>query len=136
MPFAGNVDVHPIQSVTSVFWVAIFFSFINVILTTFVFPESLPKEKRQAKTALARDAGEDASSGAHDKRPKDWVGLGIVKGFLSPLALFLPKVVPNVEGRVKRDWSLTFLALALFGYMLSTVCFDMLQLTLSLNQTL
>ena len=35
------------QSVTSVFWVAIFFSFINFLLIAFVFPESLDKEKME-----------------------------------------------------------------------------------------
>ena len=34
------------QSVTSVFWAAAFCAFINLLLVTFVFPESLDKEKR------------------------------------------------------------------------------------------
>jgi Major Facilitator Superfamily len=122
MPLVGRANLHPIQNVTSVFWTAIFCSFINLLLTTFVFPESLPKEKRQGTAVVARDAEGDDSPESHDKRDRDWVGLGIIKGFLSPLAIFLPKVVQGVEGRGKKDWSLTFLALALFGYMLSTVC--------------
>lgn len=46
---------------------------------------------------------------------------GIIRGFLRPLGVFLPVVV--IEGGVKkrRDWSLTFLGAALFGYMLSNV---------------
>jgi MFS family permease len=126
MPFVGRIDVHPIQNVTSVFWAAIFCSFVNVCLTTFVFPESLPKEKRLARTVpVARNDEDDEVSGSQsrDKRPKDWIGLGIIKGFLSPLAIFLPKVVPSRDGTGKKDWSLTLLALALFGYMLSTVGF-------------
>ena len=35
------------QSVTSVFWVAMSCSFINLLLITFVFPESLDKEKKE-----------------------------------------------------------------------------------------
>jgi len=124
IPFVGSPNMHPIQNVTSVFWTAIICSLINLLLTTFVFPEYLPKEKRQATTIniVAQDAEGDESPESHNKRTRDWVGLGIIKGFLSPLAIFLPKTVQGVEGRGKKDWSLTFLALALFGYMLSTVC--------------
>ena len=122
MPFASKVNAHPIQSVTSVFWVAIFCSFINVLLTIFVFPESLPKEKRAVKTDGVREADE---SHARDKSPNDWMGLGIIKGFLRPLAIFLPKVVHGSAGKMRKDWSLTFLALSMFGYMLSTVRCEM-----------
>jgi len=52
------------------------------------------------------------------------MGLGIIKGFLSPLAIFWPKVVQDASGRQRKDWNLTFLALALFGYMLSTGAFQ------------
>jgi fucose permease len=124
-PFAGKVDVHPIESVTSVFWVAIFCSFINVLLTAFVFPESFPKEKRTVKAVAARDIEEEESLEALDKKRKDWMGLGIIKGFLSPLAIFLPKVVQDASGRQRKDWNLTFLALSLVGYMLSTVCLQL-----------
>jgi MFS family permease len=121
-PFMNKVDAHPIQSVTSVFWVAIFCSGINVFLTAFVFPESLPKEKRAVKPGAIRDSNEEDSS--EDKQTSDWIGVGVIKGFLSPLALFLPEVVRGTSGKKRKDWSLTLLALALFGYMLSMVCSD------------
>ncbi|KIM39801.1 hypothetical protein M413DRAFT_19586 [Hebeloma cylindrosporum] len=52
-------------------------------------------------------------------------GEGMISGFLKPLAVFLPVVVlvpsPNGLGRrKKRDWSLTLLAVALLGFMLSS----------------
>jgi hypothetical protein len=55
-------------------------------------------------------------------------GEGLLSGFLKPLAVFLPVVVlvpsPNGLGRrTKRDWSLTLLAVALFGFMLSSVSY-------------
>ena len=39
-------DDHPLQSVNSVFWVAICGSFVNLLLVLFVFPESLPASRR------------------------------------------------------------------------------------------
>lgn len=52
----------------------------------------------------------------------------LISGFLKPLAVFLPVVVlvpsPNGLGRrKKRDWSLTLLAVALLGFMLSSVSY-------------
>ena len=48
---------------------------------------------------------------------------GFIMRSLSPLSILLPVVVVNPSGivRKKRDWSLTLLAMGLFGYMLSTV---------------
>lgn len=43
----GDSPITGRQSVTSVFWVAVLFSFINFLLMAFVFPESLDKEKRE-----------------------------------------------------------------------------------------
>ncbi|CAA7267107.1 unnamed protein product [Cyclocybe aegerita] len=46
---------------------------------------------------------------------------GLLSQFLGPLAAFLPVLVLDSSGlgRKKRDWSLTLLAAALFGFMLS-----------------
>ena len=41
--------------------------------------------------------------------------------FLSPLAVFLPKTVNGANGSAYRDWNMTFLALVLFGHLLSLV---------------
>jgi hypothetical protein len=43
----GGSSIPGRQSVTSVFWVAVTCSFINLLLITFVFPESLDNEKKE-----------------------------------------------------------------------------------------
>jgi len=141
------------QTVASVFWVAVFCSFINFLLVAFVFPESLDKEKRDRamiayqktgasagkkgkarERALTLTSGGPSSSNTDEEegveevnRPRqeerEGSGNGIISRFLNPLAVFLPVVVLDSSGlgRTRRDWSLTLLAVALFGYMLSNV---------------
>ena len=46
LKWVGGSSIPGRESVTSVFWVAVFFSFINFLLVVFVIPESLDKEKR------------------------------------------------------------------------------------------
>lgn len=94
-------------------------------LALFVIPESTTAEQR----ALARsndkgkapdsNSGNDSSTVATDEGK---AGTGIIAQFLSPLAIFLPVLLP-VDGstRQRRDWSLTLLAASLLGFMLSTV---------------
>lgn len=145
----GYLIQHPIWTtpgdekaltVTTVFWVAIICTFINFVLVLFVFPESLDKVKLQ-QAALAFqaqangrgkirdddnddeevDVAEGSGTGNDQVRaPRKRKG-GIIRGFLRPLALFMPVVVLEGGVRKRRDWSLTFLAAALFGYMLSNV---------------
>lgn len=119
-------------TVTSVFWTAIFCSFLNFVLVLFVFPESLDKVKRaraladhQVKASgkgKARAPDEEAvrqGSGSNGGAPAE-PGHGIIRGFLKPLALFLPVVVFDGGVKKRRDWSLTFLGAALFGATLSS----------------
>jgi hypothetical protein len=135
--------------VTTVFWVAVFCSFINFLLVLFVFPESLDKVKREQATlgfhgkangkGKARDdeeeeeeevVGEGSGVGNNEMRTQRRRKSGIIRGFLRPLAVFLPVVVLEGGVRKRRDWSLTFLGAALFGLMLSNVsvlCFWNLQ---------
>ena len=47
LAWTGGSSIPGRQPVTSVFWVAMFCSFINFLLITFVFPESLDKEKKE-----------------------------------------------------------------------------------------
>ncbi|KZP25098.1 MFS general substrate transporter [Athelia psychrophila] len=112
---------HPVQSVTCVFWVAIFCSLLNFLLVVFVFPESLSKEKRAANALASAEhdvaVPEDDMRAVQDK--KGMFNFGFVRAFLSPLALFLP--YKETPGQQKKDWSLTYLGIALFGYMLSMV---------------
>ena len=115
----------------------------------FVFPESLDKERMEQamityrklgagkkgkarERALTFSSGDPGSSiGDEEEAPRQEERqsevqsghAGIISHFLSPLAVFLPVVVFDSSGigRKRRDWSLTLLAGALFGYMLSTV---------------
>lgn len=128
------------KSVTAVFYLAVLCSFTNLLLVLFVFPESLSAEKREtaarehAMTHSAKGKARDLSgrdSGNHDEGPStssDEEGdsetkrFGIIRSFLSPLSIFLPVTIIEAGGKRRhRDWSLTMLAAALFGYMLSTV---------------
>lgn len=59
------------------------------------------------------------------------MGIRIVKNFISPLAEFLPADVPVARSAgmprqplMRKDWNLTFLALSLFVYMLSSGIFQ------------
>ncbi|KAJ4477211.1 major facilitator superfamily domain-containing protein [Lentinula aciculospora] len=120
------------KSVTEVFWLAICLSFINFLLTTFLFPESLSKEQ-QDKAKLAHDElkgksrstngsiGDDSSSESTTSRKRGI--LRTIGRVFSPLALFVPVVITEATHngiRKRKDWSLTFLAMAMFLYMLST----------------
>jgi len=109
----------PGQSVISVFWIAALGSFINFCLVLFVFPESVSKEQHR----VTRDCAVDAAS---PDRHKDGITTfipWIIRDFFSPLATFIPTSV-SVDGRQRRDWSLTFLACALFGHLLSAGLFQ------------
>ncbi|KAJ6516390.1 major facilitator superfamily domain-containing protein [Mycena sanguinolenta] len=100
------------QSVTSVFCVAAIGSFLNFCFMLFVIPESVTKEQRDRASGRMVAAGEAAL-----RNPRKF---GIVKDIFSPLAVFLPVSVPIPgSARTRKDWSLTLLTCALFGYMLS-----------------
>ncbi|KAJ7475891.1 major facilitator superfamily domain-containing protein [Mycena latifolia] len=117
------------QSVTSVFWVAVCCSFVNLFLVLFVFPESVTQEQRDLASGKGKGKARDHTSGngaledvaeetADGEAP---ASTGVISRFLRPLAIFLPVPV-FVDGstRKRKDWSLTLLACAMFGYMLST----------------
>uniref|UniRef100_A0A0W0EXW5 MFS general substrate transporter n=1 Tax=Moniliophthora roreri TaxID=221103 RepID=A0A0W0EXW5_MONRR len=125
------------KSVTEVFWLAICCSFLNLLLVTFVLPESLSKEQRAAAAEQHRllrntkgkgrgipqssesselDHGSDAGTDEH-------ANCGMIRSLLSPLALFLPATVTETTAsgmRKRKDWSLTYLALCMFLVMLSS----------------
>ncbi|KAJ7104103.1 major facilitator superfamily-domain-containing protein [Mycena belliarum] len=114
------------QSVSSVFWVAVFCSFINLFLVLFVFPESVTKEQRDLASGKGKGkgkarAGPSTLEDVAEEREAGKESAGIMKRLLRPLAIFLPVPI-FVEGstRKRKDWSLTLLACAMFGYMLST----------------
>ncbi|KAG1762710.1 hypothetical protein EDD22DRAFT_1026262 [Suillus occidentalis] len=139
IPFltTGNID-HPLQSVTSVFWVAITCSFVNLILVLFVFPESLPASRRasnrKGKGRAVASGLEFPSSKAEEPSSHNWVATRIIRSFLSPLAVFLPSHVPVaasatgdslVPTRTRKDWGLTFIGMSLFAHMLATGIFQL-----------
>ncbi|KAJ7158716.1 hypothetical protein C8R46DRAFT_1165058 [Mycena filopes] len=112
------------QTVTSAFWVAIALQFINLCLVLFVFPESVTQEQRDLARGKNKGKAPDRSSGngtldAVAEEPVAKSG-GIIRDFLSPLAIFLPVPILVDGTRKRQDWSLTLLACAMFGYMLST----------------
>ncbi|RDB26264.1 putative membrane protein C14C4.07 [Hypsizygus marmoreus] len=130
-PIMTRSEMDGVPTVTSVFWVAVLCSFINFLLVLFVFPESLNQEKRElAITKYHAKTSGKGKARADNVEVVDGLGghegvngveeIGIIRGFMRPLALFLPAVI--LEGGVKKrtDWSLTFLAAALFGAMLSS----------------
>ncbi|KAG0695596.1 major facilitator superfamily domain-containing protein [Suillus ampliporus] len=135
----GSTD-HPLQSVTSVFWVAIACSFVNLVLVLFVFPESLPASRRASNRkgkGRAVESGPGLPSmcliGKADESSQGWAATDIIRSFLSPLAVFLPSHVPVaasatgdslVPSRTRNDWSLTFIGLSLFLHMLASGIFQ------------
>ena len=132
-PIWGLSTPDDVPTVTSVFWVAIICSFVNFILVLFLFPESLDKIKMvQAASRVHVDANTKGKA-----RSNDPLGVGegsegnavhgvieetgILQKFLKPLELFLPAVVADGGLRKRKDWSMTIMGMALFGYMLAQV---------------
>ncbi|THH21256.1 hypothetical protein EW146_g240 [Bondarzewia mesenterica] len=114
-----------VPTVTTVFWVAIACSFVNLLLSAFVFPESLGKAKLKAAQKASTSSTSAPDTGAvskDDKKQREGL-LGLIEGFFSPLAIFAPRKrnmgIDSLHQR--RDWSLTWLAFSLFGYMLAMV---------------
>ncbi|KAL1949746.1 hypothetical protein VTO73DRAFT_8627 [Trametes versicolor] len=116
--FSPAIGVHNgAPTVTSVFYVAATASFINLLLALFLFPESL--EKKKAKATMAQPSTSVAAQSGSDA-PRQ----SAVAHFLSPLTLFLPKTIDAPDGRKRTDWSMTLLALVLFGHLLSLGVFQ------------
>ncbi|KAJ6513208.1 major facilitator superfamily domain-containing protein [Mycena sanguinolenta] len=118
---------HPGQpnapTVTSAFWVAIWLQVLNLCLVLFVFPESTTKEQRDRASGKNKGKAPDHSGNGASLEDvvEETAKTGILGNFLSPLAIFRPEPI-FIDGstRKRKDWSLTLLAVALFGYMLST----------------
>lgn len=135
----------------SLFCLAIIFSSTNFVMSLFLFPESLKKEKRERARQEYRKVGGDAKGKIRmPPPPHDNEGLagissipaplidvgraddaetnvwgakgGIWSQLFRPLAIFLPaRVASPGIARKRLDWNLTLLAIGLFGYTLSTV---------------
>jgi len=103
------------KNVTGVFCVAIAMAFVNFVCAALLFPESVGSGKTSMGELEGREEEED------DEDEVQEASQGLLARFIKPLALFLPVVAFDASGRKKRDWSLTWLAGALFAYMLGTV---------------
>lgn len=97
-----------VQPVTPAFWVAVLCSAINLILALLVIPESLDKARLRAVQKG------DIRSPSAQKKP------GLKKRLLGPLAIFAPRK-RVVNGRMQKDWSMTWLATAMFSLCLGGV---------------
>ena len=97
-----------VQTVTIVFWVAVLCSAINLILAFLVIPESLDKARLRAVQKG------DTPSASAQKKP------GLKKRLLGPLAIFAPRK-RVVNGRMQKDWSMSWLAIAMFTLCLASV---------------
>ncbi|KAF5350841.1 hypothetical protein D9757_012837 [Collybiopsis confluens] len=106
------------KSVTEVFWLAISLSIINFLLATFFFPESLSKyQQMKAKAAYHDQADTKGKSRSIDTA-------------LAESSVYVDESTPvasksrfgettGVGIRKRKDWSLTFLAFAMFLFMIS-----------------
>ncbi|KAI0059215.1 MFS general substrate transporter [Artomyces pyxidatus] len=115
---------HPgVSNVTTVFWAAIMCSLLNFLLAVLVLPESLDKARQRAAQKV-RDGDEQPPSVQRVGKRRGGVK-GLLRKLFGPLAIFAPRRRLLADGsRRKKDWSLTLLACALFGYMLSTGLFQ------------
>lgn len=131
-----SADSHTTQTVASVFVVSIVCLFLNFVLAAFVIPESLSREKQtRAKEEYAgvtskskgkaRSHEEDCQRVARAEESSMQIEdnrgvVGVFRRLFGPLAVFLPvDTIDFVRLRKKTDWSLTILAIGLFGYYIS-----------------
>ncbi len=118
---SGNApDVHNGQpTVTSVFYIAVMCSFLNFLLVLFVFPESRNKKKAaQDQPAVVQRVALQAQD---DGLTEQAQAMSWFQRSTSSLSLFVPKKISKPEGGYYRDWSLTFLGIALFMFLLAAV---------------
>ncbi|KAH9848455.1 major facilitator superfamily domain-containing protein [Lenzites betulinus] len=119
--FSPAIGVHNgAPTVTSVFYVAATASFVNLLLALFLFPESL--EKKKAKVAAVQSTSTTLQT--ISDAPASATQGSFLANILSPLAMFLPKSVDAPDGRKRTDWSMTLLAMVLFGHLLSLGLFQ------------
>jgi hypothetical protein len=112
--------------------VAAIASLLNFCFLLFVIPESVSQEQRDRaagrtlqEITVVAVAGEEALRDPESPNKFRITIPRIIKTFFSPFAIFLPVPV-FIEGstRKRKDWSLTLLTCALFGYLLSAVSVD------------
>lgn len=122
---------------------------MNFLLVLFVFPESLSASRRAMnRKSKNRTVGEHETTISSElsnylvlisispivtavKAVRSCLPVRVVKSILSPLGEFLPTDVPVAcsagmpnQTLTRKDWSLTFLALSLFFYIVSSGVFQ------------
>lgn len=113
------MKIHPTHTTDRIFYLSIGLALLNLLLVTFILPESVSTEERQRRA-------EQAAAAREQKRLE---GAGFLRSvrdsivaFFSPLALFLPKTRGGeVHWSDYKDWNLTCLAIAMFCYLLTLV---------------
>jgi hypothetical protein len=98
-----------VHSVTAAFLAAILFGSINLILAVLVIPESLNNKTRRQ---VAQKAVAPAPAMQNDA--------GLKNSLFAPLAVFAPQR-RIVNGRMREDWSMPWLATGLFLLFLASV---------------
>ncbi|KAH9960045.1 major facilitator superfamily domain-containing protein [Lactifluus volemus] len=96
------------QAVTAVFWAAILCCTMNLILILLVIPESL------------HEAGQRAAQNGDP--PVVLNKPTLKKRLLGPLAMFAPRK-RLINGRLQKDWSMSWLATAMFALLLASGVF-------------
>jgi hypothetical protein len=92
--------------VTAVFWAAILCCTMNLILILLVIPESLHEAGQRA--------AQNGDSPVVLNKPT------LKKRLLGPLAMFAPRK-RLINGRLQKDWSMSWLATAMFALLLASV---------------
>ncbi|KAF9039315.1 major facilitator superfamily domain-containing protein [Panaeolus papilionaceus] len=126
-PTMGSLLISKTHNVLSVFYFGGILHLLLLIITLFVLPESVSMEKRQrSKEIYLRDL-HNRSSGQEDQDPSSngIARLHRLLPFLWSLAVFLPTQEKNRNPlrRIKRDWSLTLVALGYGDAATATVAY-------------
>lgn len=116
-----HTEIKTDRTVVPVFVFAVTFWTISILLSAFVFPESLGKKMLSKDEVGVRVNAEIITTG-EVTAPKTF-GLktllpAALRNVFMPLVAFAPRKHQVGKGK---DWSMTLLALALFGYLLSSV---------------
>ncbi|THU77812.1 MFS general substrate transporter [Dendrothele bispora CBS 962.96] len=115
-PTLGGILIRLTHKTISVFYVATVSHLIYACMIWFVVPESLSRTQMEvARAKYKRQVAEARMQEAQANRTTAWlIKMKGIFGFLTPLTIFAPTVVPNETSLLKkssRDWNLTFIAI-------------------------
>ncbi|KAI0322571.1 major facilitator superfamily domain-containing protein [Amylostereum chailletii] len=105
--------------VSAVFYASLVCTVSNFLLTVLVIPESVHKARQRN---AAKIAAAEASQPTEELALKEG---GFVRRLVGPLSVFAPtRALAATNGTTGKDWSLTLLALGVFGYLLGNGIFQ------------